>query len=186
MDRTAAKEEELTFILSSKSAFLEDLGSQPWNSIFSQNQNVRSRARIFDQIVIETLDRHAPLKKIKIRKFHKKGLSQVTLDLIKEREKARVNYSKAKIEDKERVHAIYKIARNKVTARIRRDAKISTINLINESGKPWEYWKNVKKITDPQVVQKMELLEDGVLIQDEQKLSNIFCKFFKRRGKFPE
>ena len=46
------------------------------------------------------------------------------------------------------------IARNKVTARIRRDAKISTINLINESGKPWEYWKNVKKITDPQVVQK--------------------------------
>ena len=101
------------------------------------------------------------------------------MDLIKEREKARVNYSKAKIEDKERVHAIYKIARNKVTARIRRDAKISTINLINESGKPWEYWKNVKKITDPQVVQKMELLEDGVLIQDEQKLSNIFCKFFK-------
>ena len=66
MDRTAAKEEELTFILSSKSAFLEDLGSQPWNSIFSQNQNVHSRARIFDQIVIETLDRRAPLKKIKI------------------------------------------------------------------------------------------------------------------------
>ena len=27
----------------------------------------------------------------------------------------------------------------------------------------------------------MELLEDGVLIQDEQKLSNIFCKFFKTK-----
>ena len=50
MDRTAAKEEELTFILSSKSAFLEDLGSQPWNSIFSQNQNVHSRARIFTKL----------------------------------------------------------------------------------------------------------------------------------------
>ena len=31
------------------------------------------------------------------------------------------------------------------------------------------------------IVQKMEYLDDGVLKQDEQKLSNIFCKFFKTK-----
>merc|ERR1711884_566076 len=98
---------------------------------------------------METLERHAPLKKVKIRKFHRKGLSQATINLIKEREKARQNYKNANSEDKERVHIIYKIARNKVTAKIRRDQKLATINLIKESGKPWEYWKTVKNVTDP-------------------------------------
>ena len=58
---------------------------------------------------------------------------------------------------------------------------MATINQINESGKPWEYWKNVKRITDPQSIQKMELMEDGILIKDEQKLSNIMCKYFKTK-----
>ena len=89
VERETVKNNELTFILRrcwknfEKSAFLEDS--------LLHYQDVHSKARIFDKILMETLDRHASIKMIKIRKFHKKGLSQAALDLIKEREKAREN-----------------------------------------------------------------------------------------------
>ena len=94
------------------------------------------------------------LLKIKIRNFYKKGLSQVALKLIKEREEARKSYKQANGVDKERLHTIYRIARNKVIAKIRKDERMATINFIKESGKPSDYWKVAKQITEPNSNQK--------------------------------
>ena len=57
-------------------------------------------------------------------------MPQNIVKLIKERDQARRNSSNACEGDKERLHAMYRIARNKVTARIRRDEKMATINFI--------------------------------------------------------
>ena len=58
---------------------------------------------------------------------------------------------------------------------------MATINFIKKSGNPSDYWKAAKQITEPTSVRKMELVEDGVLIQDDLKISNIMCKFFKTK-----
>ena len=55
------KKEELTFILRRcfkyfvKSAFLEDLRSQPWDSLGDQNLDVHSKAKIFDKILMDKI-----------------------------------------------------------------------------------------------------------------------------------
>ena len=56
---------------------------------------------------------------------------------------------------------------------------MATINFIKENGN--DVWKAAKQVTDPVSVQKMELNENGEMIKDDQKISNIICKFFKTK-----
>ena len=105
--------------------------------------------------------------------------------MIKEREQARQNYKHACESDKERLHTIYRIARNKVIAKIRRDERMATINFIKQSGKPSDFWKAAKQITEPNSAQNMELMEQGVLIKDEKKIADIICTFFKTKIEWP-
>ena len=45
-----------------------------------------------------------------------------------------------------------------------------------ENSNPSDYWKICKQIADPKTLKKMELLENGELISEDQAISNIMCR----------
>ena len=61
-----------------------------WDSPVFANPSVsvHEKAELFDKIFEECLDRHAPIKKIKVHTNYKRGLTKETLKLIKERDQA--------------------------------------------------------------------------------------------------
>ena len=142
-----------------KSNYLHDLVNRPWEQVLDPKKSVHEQAGALQDIMKSTLDVHAPLGKFKIRPHFVKGLSEKTKKLIKDREKARVAGNKPGLSANERhiLREKYKRARNAVTSRIRKEAKLATLNSIKESGNPWEYWKSAKAVTKPKSKAEMEL-----------------------------
>ena len=64
-----------------KSNFLEDLAAMRWEFVGCEGQNVHESANVFNKMFEECLNKHAPLKRIKIRPNYRRGLSDKTLDL---------------------------------------------------------------------------------------------------------
>ena len=79
---------------------------------------MHQQAEAFDDIIESTLNRHAPLRKTKIRPYFVKGLSKQTLSLIKKRNRLRIQSSRCKDPDlKKSLRRKYTKARNSVCAR---------------------------------------------------------------------
>ena len=166
-----------------QSSYLHDLVNRPWDKVLDPKKSVHEQAEAFQDIMKSTLDDHAPLGKFKIRPHFVKGLSEKTKKLIRDREKARVAGNKPGLSANERLilREKYKRARNAVTSRIRREAKIATLNSIKESGNPSQYWKAASAVTKPKSKAGMELEENGEKITDAKKLANIINMFFKTK-----
>ena len=77
-------------------AFLHDLINQAWERVIDVNKNVHQQAEAFNDIFESTLNRHAPLRKTKIRPHFIKGLSTKTKTLIKKRNRLRLQSSRCK------------------------------------------------------------------------------------------
>ena len=74
--------------------FLLDLANQSWDEVFDCTKDVNQQAEAFCKIFVSTLNRHAPLRRTKIRPNFQKGLRVKTKSLIKERERLRRKASK--------------------------------------------------------------------------------------------
>ena len=138
-----------------------DLANQPWENVIDPKKTVSEQAKEFDKIVSDTLERHAPLIKSKIHEQFKKGLSEDTKRLIREREKWRRKLVKCK--DPTRINFLgskYRKIRNAVTSRIRKEAKRAVLDSIKESGNASEYWKAVSPITKNKVNEILCLIEN--------------------------
>ena len=160
--------------------FMKDLTNQPWELVIDHKKNVHEQARFFDKIFKETLDRHAPVRKTKIRDNFRNGLSEETKKLICERDATRIERSKCLDVTRKEVLALkYKKSRNAVTSRIRRESKQATIQNISESGNPSEYWRSSKRVTNPGPKPKLKLIDGGIIVEDEKELSEICNKYFK-------
>ena len=61
-----------------KIMFLHDLINQPWEKVISIGTNAHQQAQAMYHIMESTVERHAHLRKIKIRPHFKKGLSVKT------------------------------------------------------------------------------------------------------------
>ena len=55
--------------------FLLDLVNQPWEEVINAKSTVHQQAEIFQELLESTLNRHAPLRKVKIRPNFRRGLS---------------------------------------------------------------------------------------------------------------
>ena len=62
-----------SFKVFNKEEFLKDLAKMRWEYIGCENQSVHESAHIFNKMFEECLDKHAPIKKIKIHKHYKRG-----------------------------------------------------------------------------------------------------------------
>ena len=162
--------------------FIRDLANQPWQEVIDPKKTVHEQANEFDKILEETLERHAPLRRTKIRENFKKGLSENTKMLMQERENVRREQRHCKDESsRKEMAAKHRKARNAVTSSIRKENKLATLQSIKESGNPSEYWKAAKSITKTDGPAKLKLIENGTTIEDEEILSSTFNSFFKEK-----
>ena len=118
-----------------------------WEYAGCEGQNVHESADVFNRMFEECLDRHAPIKKIKIHTNYRRGLSDETLALIRERNFARLRVIRADGANKHVLAQKYKRARNAVTSRIRKEAILAVRERLMESKTPSEYWKTIKEMS---------------------------------------
>ena len=164
--------------------FLKDLANPPrkWLEVINPAKDVHQQAQAFDRILQGTLDRHAPLRRTRIREQFQKGLSEATKKLIRERDVTRQDLLKCHESSRNEILTLkFKKARNAVTSRVRKEAKLATLNSMKESGQPSEFWKAAKEVTKTKTTEQLKLKEDDVIIEDETQLSNIFNQFFKEK-----
>ena len=162
---------------------MKDLLNQKWASdtFADPSISVHEKASLFDKIFEECLDKHAPIKKIKIHKNYKRGLSEETLKLIKERDSARLESIRASDCNRHVLALKYRKIRNRVIAKIRKESKEAVIEEIRKNNSPSEYWKTVKTVTLSQENEEMELHENGEVVTDDKQIANIMCPFFKEK-----
>ena len=166
----------------SNEKFIQDLANQPWQEVIDPKKTVHDQAHEFDRILEETLERHAPLRRTKVRENFRNGLSEKTKQLMKERDHLRHDVRKCKDDTKKEVLSIkLKKARNAVTSRIRKESKMATLKSLKESGNPSEYWKAAKNVTKSAGNPQLKLEEAGTTIDDEDLLSDTFNKYFKEK-----
>ena len=114
--------------------FLHDLINQEWERVIDVNKNVHQQSEAFDEIFESTLNRHAQLKKTKIRPHFIKGLSTKTKTLIKKRNRLRLQSSRCKDPlQKRALQSKFNKMRNSVTSSSIKEAKTETLTGIKEN-----------------------------------------------------
>ena len=162
--------------------FLLDLINQNWGEVIDPNKDAHQQASALMNILETTLNRHAPLRRSKVRPNLRKGLSVRTKLLMRKRNRLRLRKNRCKNGDKKALlQKKYSDARNAVTSRIRKEDKQATIDSVRKSGNPSEYWKAAKAVVSSLKQSVLELKEGGVKIKDEKILAAIINKFFKEK-----
>ena len=162
--------------------FIKDLANQPWEKVIDPSKTVHEQAHEFDKILEDTLERHAPLRRTKIRAHFKEGLSDETKKLIQERDSVRHELKKSLHETRREILSLkLKKARNAVTSRVRKESKMATIKKIKESGSPSEHWKVAKDVSKQAGKDQVQLEEAGQIMDDEKLLSDTFNAWFKKK-----
>ena len=112
--------------------FLNDLNSVPWE-IIEQFDEVDDMVSIWSTLLLEVLDRHAPIKSHRIKKkYQPDWLTPEIMDLMKERNKCKINGNLD----------AYKHLRNKVSKQIEIEKKNTYQSKIEEGrSDPKSIWK---------------------------------------------
>ena len=116
--------------------FISDMHDVPWETIEYFN-DINDIVEVWNNMFLEVVNKHAPLKSHRIkRKYQPDWLTPQILDIIKERDKCKVN---GEIDE-------YRILRNKVSMMID-SAKKETYQMKVEEGKddPRSIWKIFKQ-----------------------------------------
>ena len=114
--------------------FVLDLINSPWEKVFNPKIDVSQQAQEFDNIMVTTLNKHAKLRKTKIKPYFQKGLSFKTKKMIKERERLRKAKGKCKVKELElTLIKKHSEARNKVTSNTRKEKKQARYKEIEKS-----------------------------------------------------
>ena len=162
--------------------FLLDLVNQDWGEVIDPQKNAHQQASAFMNIFGSCVNRHAPLRRSKVRPNPRKGLSVRTKFLMRKRNRLRLQKNRCKnVEKKALLQKKYSDARNAVISRIRKEDKQATIDSVKKSGNTSEYWKAAKAAVSSLIKSMLELKEGGVKIKDEKILAEIFNKFFKKK-----
>lgn len=156
-----------------ETAFVRDLIHVPWE-ILDTFDDVNDCVQIWNELFLEVVDRHAPLKQHRVRKNHQPDwLTPEILDTMKERNKYKINGNQTE----------YISLRNKVSSLIR-SAKNNMYKTKMEEGKddPRTIWKIFRdlgassktKLKDP----LLGINDNGQTISDDSGIANVFNKYF--------
>ena len=163
----------------SKNEWNTCLATQNWEDI-GKTEDVEEMANIFNKNITTAQDTCAPCKWITIRSCYKDGISEDTKQLIKQRNKAR---QEVKLSGNERhiAHQKYKTLRNRVTSAIRYDTIKHNDKRVEEAENENEVWKIIKESTAQNGEKKWKLKEEDTIIEDENKIADIFNNYFKEK-----
>ena len=124
------------------------LQEKDWSELDSCG-NVDEMVEIFTRNITEALDEVTPIKTFKIRSHHKFGLSEVTKELMKQRDDARERIKKDHSTEKIILLEKYKKLRNRVNIQIRKDNIFFNNEKIKKADNENELWKVAQEITKP-------------------------------------
>jgi len=139
---------------------------------------VSEMVALYENFINKVLDKHAPMKKIKIHEHYKSGISANTKRLMKKRDATRKEFAKSTGEERAILHKKYKCLRNKCTSSLRKENKASIKNQIDQAANPSEIWKISNNILNPKTKRSLTLSEDGKEIKNDKEIANIFNKYF--------
>lgn len=152
------------------------LADKAWETL-AETEDVEKMAGNFTTLITEALDECAPVRRFKVNKNYKRGLTKETKELIKERDKVRQSLKKSPGE-KEILHKRYKRLRNRVTNAIRKDTIMQNGERIQKARREDEVWKVINDIIKPKEDKKWMLKEGDQEVLDEKEIAEIFNKHF--------
>ncbi|KAI8505783.1 hypothetical protein Bbelb_161360 [Branchiostoma belcheri] len=159
--------------------FHSDIKEAPWHLVYNFD-DVNQATEMFSDILQDTCDRHAPIRKFTVRSSAAPWLTQDILELMEMRNEAK---REAKTSGLESDWAVYRKLRNAVVSACRK-AKTQFYRDTFEDckGNPRKTWNTInallgrKHTVSPTCVQ-----EDGKLLSKPQDIAEHFAKFYEAK-----
>ena len=164
----------------SNNGWNEALMKKDWSKIYEMN-DLDKKVETFTNLVTECLDEVAPFGTIVIRSNYKFGLSDVTKDMMKKREAARLMIKNSNGNQKQVWNEKYKKLRNAVTSQIRKDTIDANNNRIDAAKDENEVWKVAKEIINPMKENNWSMKINNIITDDPVEISNTFNSYFVKK-----
>ena len=158
------------------------LAKKDWSTV-SECQDVDQMVEIFTAFITEALDEITPFKTFSIRSHHKFGLSEISKELIIQRDRCRSKIKGAGPTEKQILFEKYKKLRNKVNSQIRKDNIYYNNERIKKADNENEIWKVAQEITNPKNSNEwtMKCGDGKSTINDEQIIADTFNTHFTEK-----
>jgi hypothetical protein len=158
-------------------AFQRDLLFQDLDSL-ARCEDVDDMVKTLETQLNSVLDCHAPYKEVKMRSTFRRGLSNETKNLMKERNSLQRKMKKLAGDKQLQMHLKYRQLRNKCVTLQRMDTVQDNVNQFNGLTNPQDIWRATKSIITPRTQAELKLKVGNNLIQDETTVARMFNDFF--------
>jgi hypothetical protein len=161
--------------------FKQDLVTQPWEQL-GETEDVNIMVDMFTCFFLSALDKHAPIKEIKLTNRSQKmiKLSDECKLVMKSRD-----LIASQIKDREStpkdILSKYKSLRNKATKMIRQEKRESIGREINQNPTSKNIWKVINKNIKKSKEHQIKLEEAGKEIDSPAEIAEIFNLYFKEK-----
>jgi hypothetical protein len=159
-------------------AFQRDLFFQDLDSHLARCEDVDDMVNTLETQLNSVLDCHAPYKEVKMRSNFRRGLSDETKNLMKERNSLQRKMKKLAGDQQLQMHLKYRQLRNKCVTLQRRDTVQDNVNQFSGITNPQDIWKATKSIIAPRTQIEHKLKVGNDIIQDETTVARMFNDFF--------
>ena len=161
---------------------MNDLAHQTWEDVYFFADNPNSMWDIWKGLFLEILDKHAPLKRTKVKSKRSPWLTSSIKAMIHMRDKLK---RKAMITKIETDWENYKKMRNDTTLQIRQAKQEYFSNKIkNESQNPKSAWKTINSLLGKQnkITNVNELIIDDKKVTSPSDIAESFNEYFSEIG----
>jgi hypothetical protein len=159
-------------------AFQRDLFFQDLDSHLFRCEDVDDMVKTLETQLNCVLDCHAPYKEVRMRSTFRRGLSDETKNLMKERNSLQRKMKKLAGDQQLQMHLKYRQLRNKCVTLQRRDTVQDNVSQFNGLTNPQDIWRATKSIIAPRAKIEHKLKVGNDIVQDETTVAGMFNDFF--------
>ena len=164
------------------SLYKEDIASLTWTDVLEERDAEKAYI-LFENKLKGMLDKHAPLKKKRVKKKESPWITECIIKLIRNRNKQK---KKAKNTQLAADWNQYRVLRNKVTAQIRLAKKeYISASIVSSQGQSGDIWKALQYVL-PQKNKTCginQIVKNGVEINDTNVIAETLNSYFANIGK---
>ena len=162
--------------------YKEDIGALQWESVY-RAENANNAYSCFEKDLLKEIDKHAMLRRKRIKKKESPWINDDIVQLIRDRNKLKQKAKRSQTLDDWNE---YKRARNKVTAEIRKAKREYIQSIIQTSnGQSGDIWKSLNYVM-PKKNKSDKILEierDGIRYTEKRAIVDNFNDYFVNIGK---
>ena len=142
-------------------------------------EDVNDMVQLFTEKTTRALDKVAPEKTFSISSNHRFGLSESTKELMRKRDRTRQSIHAASGKEKQVLLLQYRLLRNRVTSKIRKENIEYNNKRIEEACNEKEIWNVANEVINPRRENEWNILnKDGENITDKAGVAECFNEFF--------